>query len=170
MKSVRILPVLMSLLLLAGCTMPSGDELLAAPKPPGNYQTLQTKLEELLASGVSYTTPTTGENRSSVQLVDLDGDGAEEAIVFFRGATSATSNDFKVYIYKKNGDDYRCTGSIEAKGAAIQSVEYPTITPDGARGIVVTWQLAGNGTGALTMCDFDDNCAPRGCTAIRTAA
>ena len=115
MKSVRILPVLMSLLLLAGCTMPSGDELLAAPKPPGNYQTLQTKLEELLASGVSYTTPTTGENRSSVQLVDLDGDGAEEAIVFFRGATSATSNDFKVYIYKKNGDDYRCTGSIEAK-------------------------------------------------------
>ena len=60
MKSVRILPVLMSLLLLAGCTMPSGDELLAAPKPPGNYQTLQTKLEELLASGVSYTTPTTG--------------------------------------------------------------------------------------------------------------
>lgn len=97
----------------------------------GNYQTLQTKLEELLASGVSYTTPTTGENRSSVQLVDLDGDGAEEAIVFFRGATSATSNDFKVYIYKKNGDDYRCTGSIEAKGAAIQSVEYPTITPVG---------------------------------------
>lgn len=161
MKSVRILPVLMSLLLLAGCTMPSGDELLAAPKPPGNYQTLQTKLEELLASGVSYTTPTTGENRSSVQLVDLDGDGAEEAIVFFRGATSATSNDFKVYIYKKNGDDYRCTGSIEAKGAAIQSVEYPTITPDGGRGIVVTWQLAGNGTGALTMCDFDDSCAPR---------
>ena len=53
MKSVRILPVLMSLLLLAGCTMPSGDELLAAPKPPGNYQTLQTKLEELLASGVA---------------------------------------------------------------------------------------------------------------------
>ena len=114
MKSVRILPVLMSLLLLAGCTMPSGDELLAAPKPPGNYQTLQTKLEELLASGVSYTTPTTGENRSSVQLVDLDGDGAEEAIVFFRGATSATSNDFKVYIYKKKGVDYRCTGSFVA--------------------------------------------------------
>ena len=26
---------------------------------------------------------------------------------------------------------------------------------------MVTWQLAGNGTGALTMCDFDDSCAPR---------
>lgn len=26
---------------------------------------------------------------------------------------------------------------------------------------MVTWALAGNGTGALTMCDFDDSCAPR---------
>ena len=92
MKSVRILPVLMSLLLLAGCTMPSGDELLAAPKPPGNYQTLQTKLEELLASGVSYTTPTTGENRSSVQLVDLDGDGAEEISSRFSIVKQAWNN------------------------------------------------------------------------------
>ena len=38
MKSVRILPVLMSLLLLAGCTMPSGDELLAAQKDPEHYK------------------------------------------------------------------------------------------------------------------------------------
>ena len=161
MKSVRILPVLMSLMLLTGCTVPSGDELLAAPRPSSNYQTLQVKLEELLASGVSYTTPAAGENRSSVQLVDLNGDGIEEAITFFRGATSSTSNDFKVYIYKKKGDDYLCTGSIAGKAAAIQSVEYPTITPDGGRGLVVTWQLAGGGTGALTMCDFDGDCAPR---------
>ena len=98
MKSVRILPVLMSLMLLTGCTVPSGDELLAAPRPSSNYQTLQVKLEELLASGVSYTTPAAGENRSSVQLVDLNGDGIEEAITFFRGATSSTSNDFKVYL------------------------------------------------------------------------
>lgn len=116
MKSVRILPVLMSLMLLTGCTVPSGDELLAAPRPSSNYQTLQVKLEELLASGVSYTTPAAGENRSSVQLVDLNGDGIEEAITFFRGATSSTSNDFKVYIYKKKGDDYLCTGSIAGKG------------------------------------------------------
>ena len=38
MKSVRILPVLMSLMLLTGCTVPSGDELLAAPSTsPKNY-------------------------------------------------------------------------------------------------------------------------------------
>ena len=69
MKSFRIIPALLSLLLLGGCTFPSGDDLLAAPKPSTNYRTLQAELEELLASGVSYTAPAEGENRSSIQLV-----------------------------------------------------------------------------------------------------
>ena len=38
MRSLRILPALLLLLLLGGCVFPSGDELLAAPKPSSNYQ------------------------------------------------------------------------------------------------------------------------------------
>ena len=94
MRSLRILPALLLLLLLGGCVFPSGDELLAAPKPSSNYQSLQTELEKQLAQGVSYASPSEGENRSSIQLADLDNDGVEEAITFFRGATSATSNKF----------------------------------------------------------------------------
>ena len=45
MRSLRILPALLFLLLLGGCVFPSGDELLAAPKPSSNYQSLQTELE-----------------------------------------------------------------------------------------------------------------------------
>ena len=160
MKPIRIIPVLLSLLLLGGCTFPSGDDLLAAPRPSTNYQTLQVELEDLLASGVSYTAPTGGENRSSIQLVDLDGDGVEEAIAFFRGSASATSNNFQIYIYKRQGDQYVCTGTVEGQGTAVQSVDYPVITPDGRRGMVVTWRLTGDGTGALTMCDFDNACVP----------
>ena len=160
MKPKRMLSVLAALLLLSGCTFPLGDELLAAPKPSTNYQTLQMELEQLIASDVSYTAPASGDNRSAIQLVDLDGDGTEEAIAFFRGASSATSNDFQVYIYRKQDDRYFCTGSIEGKGTAIQSVDYPVITPDGRRGMVVSWRLAGDGTGALTVCDFDSGCAP----------
>ena len=53
MRSLRILPALLFLLLLGGCVFPSGDELLAAPKPSSNYQSLQTELEKQLAQGVS---------------------------------------------------------------------------------------------------------------------
>ena len=68
MRSLRILPALLLLLLLGGCVFPSGDELLAAPKPSSNYQSLQTELEKQLAQGVSYASPSEGENRSSIQL------------------------------------------------------------------------------------------------------
>ena len=57
MKPIRIIPVLLSLLMLGGCTFPSGDDLLAAPRPSTNYQSLQIELEQLIASGISYTAP-----------------------------------------------------------------------------------------------------------------
>ncbi len=160
MKPIRIIPVLLSLLMLGGCTFPSGDDLLAAPRPSTNYQSLQIELEQLIASGISYTAPMEGENRSSVQLVDLDGDGVDEAVAFFRGSTSASSNTFQVYVYQKQNDQYICTGSVEGQATAIQSVDYPVITPEGKRGMVITWRLTGDGTGALTMCDFDESCSP----------
>lgn len=159
MKQIRILPVLLLLLsMLAGCTVPSGDDLLTAPKPSKNYQTLQVELEKVLATQI-YAAPLSGENRSTVQLVDLDGDGAEEAVSFFK--KSGNSNEYTVYIHKKVDDAYVLTGTISGSGTGIQSVDYPVITPEGRRGIVISWQLTGEGMGALTMCDFDQDLAPR---------
>lgn len=158
MKTRRILPVLLALCFLSGCNVPSGDELLAAPKPSKNYQSLQAELEKALTSQ-SYSAPLGGDNRSTVQLVDLDNDGYEEAVAFFK--KNGNSNEYTVSIYKKRDDAYVCTGSIVGMGTGIQAVDYPTITPTGQRGMVVSWQLAGNGQGALTMCDFGDETAPR---------
>lgn len=156
----KIFSAFLLTILLTGCTLPFGDELLAAPRPSANYQTLQAELDKLIASGVTYVAPASGNNRSTVQLMDLDGDGEEEVVAFFRGASAATSSTLKVYIYKKQNDNYICTGSIESSGITIQSVEYPSITPNGQKGMAVTWKLQDDGVSALTMCSFDQNCAP----------
>lgn len=159
MKQIQIIPVLLVLLLaLSGCTVPSGDDLLTAPKPSKNYQTLQVELEKVLATQ-SYAAPLSGENRSTVQLVDLNGDGTEEAVSFFK--KSGNSNEFTVYIHKKTDDAYVLTGTITGSGTGIQSVDYPVITPEGRRGIVISWQLTGEGMGALTMCDFNADLTPK---------
>ena len=157
-KAMRSLPVLLAALLaLSGCTIPSGDDLLAAPKPSKNYQTLQAELEKILTTKI-YSAPVSGENRSTIQLVDIDSDGTEEAISFFR--ESANSNEFTVYVHKKKDDAYVLTGSVTGTGTAIQSVDYPVISPDGRRGMVIAWKLTGDGLGAVTMCDFDASGAP----------
>jgi len=153
-----ILEVLVWSLLLSGCNIPLGDELLAPPKASKMYQSLQLELEKVLSTQ-SYAAPLSGDNRSTVQLVDLDNDGYDEAVAFFK--TNGNSNEYTVYIYKKYQDTYVCTGSIMGMGTGIQSVDYPVITPNGQRGIVIAWQIAGDGQSMVTMCDFNERTMPR---------
>ena len=68
-------------LLLSGCMLSASvEDLYALPQLPGEYRDLSQQIDEILASGAEYTSPSSGTNLQSVQLVDLDGDGNEEAL------------------------------------------------------------------------------------------
>ena len=58
----------------------------ALPKLSGEYESLESQIDALLSSGAEYAAPTSGSNLQSVQMIDLDGDGEEEAVAFFRRA------------------------------------------------------------------------------------
>lgn len=60
--------------------------------------------EVMAADGCSYSAPVSGSNQQSVQLVDLDGDGEEEAIVFAR---TAGEKPLKAYVFDKKDGAYR---------------------------------------------------------------
>ncbi|MFR0924817.1 MAG: hypothetical protein ACLSGI_09535 [Butyricicoccaceae bacterium] len=95
MRSLRILPALLFLLLLGGCVFPSGDELLAAPKPSSNYQSLQTELEKQLAQGVS--TPRRARRKPFVYSACRSGQRRRKEAMFSR-RQPATSNKFTVAV------------------------------------------------------------------------
>ncbi len=146
---LKLLMAAVILGLLCGCTVLTGDDLLQAPKPTKNYIALQTELERVLSTGAVYASPISGQNRNTVQLKDLDGDGEEEAIALFR--ESSISTKFWVYVYKKIGDAYIQMGMITGNGTAMESIDYPLLTPDGKRGIVIAWQLVQDGTTGLSV-------------------
>jgi len=137
------------LLVLSGCSIQSEDELLVAPKFPKDYQTLQSKFDQILASGQRYASPEEGENRNTLQLVDLDADGENEAISFFQDA--GENGAFSVYVHKKIGDEYIQAGVINGTGTKIAEVRYPKISVDGDRAIVVCWALDGNVNRGMTV-------------------
>ena len=97
--------------------------------------------------------PQTGQNRSTVQLVDLDGDEVDEAVAFFRD--SSTASTFTVYVFKKQEDAYVLSDSVTGHGLSVQSVEYPLFQKEGHKGIAIAWGLEDGQTSALTLCDFD---------------
>ena len=123
-------------LLLGGCTANvSTDKLYALPRLPAEYASLETEINALLSDGAEHAAPTSGSNLQSVQMVDLDGDGVEEAVAFFRKATD--ERPMKIYFFKSDGDRYEQIALIEGTASSIYSISYYDLDGDGRREILV---------------------------------
>ena len=125
---------------LSGCAFRSVDELYAVPAPPQDYEALQACLSEVIAGGGEYAAPLSGDMIQSVQLQDLDGDGRQEAVAFFR--VSGDEKPMKIYIFRQVGSSYETMSVIEGAATAINSIEYVQMDEDPFRELVVSWQMS----------------------------
>ncbi len=128
-------------LVLGGCMMSASvEDLYALPQLPEEYKALSARLSEILALGAEYAAPQAGGNLPPVQMVDLDGDGTDEALAFFR--ISSEERPLKIYIFRAVGEDYQQAAVIDGSGTSIHSVRYEDMDGDGVREILVSWQVS----------------------------
>ena len=126
---------------LTGCTAPSSAEsLFTLPKLPIEYTDLSRQISELIDQGYEYASPTSGRNIQSVQMVDLDKDGDEEAVAFFR--RSSDEKPLKIFIFRANDETYDLLCTIESSGTGVDSVAYEDLTGDGKQELVVGWRIS----------------------------
>lgn len=140
MQKRTVLLALALVFTLTGCFFRSADKLYAVPQPPKDYEALQVRLSEVIAKGGEYAAPLSGELIQSVQLQDLDGDGVQEAIAFFRFPNE--EKPMKIYIFRQTNEGYETLTVIEGAGTAINSVEYAQMDDDPYQEIVVSWQMS----------------------------
>lgn len=144
-KLILALAAMLTALVLSGCgEMPSlsssPQDLYALPALPAKYTELNNRINEILIGGAEYAAPISGTNIQSVQMVDLDGDGREEAMAFFRN--SADEKPLKIYIFTAKGDTYEQADLIEGSGTAIYSINYQDLDGDGRKELAVGWKAA----------------------------
>lgn len=133
--------LLLACLLLAGCRMDSTmEELFTLPRLPTEYTTLSRQLDQLLSEGYEYMAPTSGRNIQSLQMVDIDGDGRDEALAFFR--LSNGEKPLKIYVFHSREDSYELASIIESSGTAIDSIYYEDLTGDGRKELIVEWKIS----------------------------
>ncbi|MBQ8831321.1 MAG: VCBS repeat-containing protein [Oscillospiraceae bacterium] len=125
---------------LTGCMTTSADELYSLPESSERYVQIQSKVDQLLSSGLEYAAPTAGTNRQAIQLQDIDGDGIEEALVFFR-TEEDDKKPLSIHILKDSGETFEVAAAIEGDGTSIDSVTYIDMNGDGVLEIVVGWQM-----------------------------
>lgn len=140
----RYLLVTLLLLLttvLDGCGYDASvEELFALPRMAEGYTGLAQQIDDLITQGYEYASPTGGRNIQSVQMTDLDGDGTQEALVFFR--RSSDEKPLKIFVFRLEDDTYRQFCTIESSGTAVDSVYYQDLTGDGRRELIVGWRIS----------------------------
>lgn len=126
----------------AGCSFrptASPDELYSLPQLPEQYKELEKSLDAVQSDGAEYAAPLSGTNIQPVQLVDLNGDGKEEALAFFRKSTD--EKPLKIYIFTPRGETYEQLAVIEGSGSSIYSIAYSDMDRDGKVELLVGWKV-----------------------------
>ena len=142
-------------LTLSGCLINvSPADMFSLPQLPPEYTALKEHIDALVADGAEYAAPTSGTNIQPVQLVDLDGDGTEEALAFLRQGTS--EKPLKIYVFRAVGETYEQAAVIEGGGASIYSVAYNDMDGDGCLELIVGWKISTElqVLTAYSLCDF----------------
>lgn len=116
----------------------------ALPILPEEYSQLQSTIQNVMdQQGAEYATISSGNNTSTVQLLDLNGDGQQEMAAVFLRVTSAEEKPLRVCLFRKGADNnYRLTYVVEGDGTSINSVTYEDVTGDGTLDLIVSWQMS----------------------------
>ena len=137
-KRICIGLLFMVTILLAGCSMRTIDQMYALPKRSEGYLNLQTAMDSAM-SGLEYHAPISGEHQQPVQLVDLDGDGNQECLVFAKGSGE---KPLKILIFTKVHNEYVLVNTLENNGTAFDQVQYVNFTGRDGLDIVIGRQVS----------------------------
>ena len=142
-------------LLLSGCLPWSAEESYKLPRPPQEYENLMRAVEAAKrglstesGNSVEEVAPTYGDNTSTVQLQDMDGDGEQETAVTFFRVVGADHPVHICFFTRQEDESYDMTGMIQGDGDSVYAVDYADLdgavdpeTGKPAKEVVVSWQM-----------------------------
>ncbi|HBL40511.1 MAG TPA: hypothetical protein DDY98_02650 [Ruminococcaceae bacterium] len=124
--------------LLCGCEIgPNSIESLMRPPHVGSGQELEKAISDLLGNAISLRSPQSGSCHTAVTLRDLNGDGQEEAVVFYSRAASST----RMCVLRQNGGKWQKVNDFAGDGNGIYCVDFDDMNGDGKSEIFVGWYL-----------------------------
>ena len=137
-KKIVVCLMLAASVLLSGCNMLTVDQMYKLPRRSEDYNNLQSAIDSAIV-GLEYCAPLAGENRQTVHMADLDGDGDQEYLLF---AKSNAERPLRILIFNLVDGTYVHMDTIESNGSAFDQVEYVQMDNRGGLELVVGSQLS----------------------------
>ena len=160
MNKRTLAAALLCLALLCGCTPLnlSTEDLMRPPQLSENQSQVYNALMAALgtsASNVSLRYPRSGDNRSAFIFHDLDGDGQDEAMVFY--SLAGADDDLYVNIMEKGQSGWYSTCDTPGAGSGVESVAFGSVSANDSRDILIGWAEDNSTVGQLSVMRYQDN-------------
>lgn len=116
-------------LFLTGCTFGTSiDNLMSPPKLSLEQEQIYNALTDAAGSSISLKYPRSGRYLSAFIVEDIDGDGGNEALVFYeKTSLAAPENTLRINILDKENDKWRSVFDTPAEGSEIEKVTISTL-------------------------------------------
>ncbi|MBQ8181327.1 MAG: hypothetical protein IJ010_05070 [Ruminococcus sp.] len=124
MKRKLLLAAALMTALLTGCTFGSSiDNLMTPPTLSVDHEQIYKALTDAAGTAISLKYPKSGKYLSAFIVEDIDGDGGNEAIVFYeKTSLAAPENTLRINILDQSGGKWRSVCDTPAEGAEIEKV------------------------------------------------
>lgn len=135
--------LLMGAFILIMTRLHSPQEVLSPPNPGGEYRQLQQAFESAAGGATEYKLqyPTEGDYRSAYILHDLDGDGENEALVFY--TSNSDESNVRIHMLDNKDDRWVSVSDEAGYGGKINSCSFADLNGDGQDEVVLSWSLIG---------------------------
>ena len=135
---------------LSGCVT-TVDQMYRLPRRSERYENLQTQIDAAM-SGMRYSAPVSGENRQTVQMADLDGDGLSEIVAFVKGEDA---DPLKILIFTPVNEGFELRHTLESTGMAFDQEEYAQMDGQPGLELIVGRQVGDQVLRNVSVYSFD---------------
>lgn len=137
-------------LLMSGCDykMLTPDQLMRPPRYYGENAELQAAFSDAAPDAV-LKAPYEGEYHSAFILQDLDGDGTEEALIFY--VNSMDRNICRMMLFRQDQGSWIHCATVRGEGNDVVSVTIADMAADGVQEIIVGWGISGSQERVLSV-------------------
>lgn len=135
-RTFTMLLLLLSTLFISGCSIiESPEDLAIPPKLEEEKEGIRRAIEEYLPKNTKPIIPPTDDNGSYIKLVDLDGDGEDEALVFY--SVELEDRPIRILVLKKEGSEWENISEIKVVGQELDEVEFKDIDGEGGLEVII---------------------------------
>lgn len=152
----RIFTAALALIMLCSCSMSTSvADLLQPPRMTEEQSAIYDALETAIGTGsfkLKY--PRSGTNLSACTLQDLDGDGQNEAVVFYELESGGSTATWISILTKQDGA-WKSVKQISGESSEVDRLEFASVL-DNTKTVLVGWTATGEENSTCVFYSYSD--------------